>query len=233
MDNNNFIILTKDFLIEHYINQNKNIKEISKEFHISDQIISRKIHEYEIYKKYNRKLSKIHNKNKIEELGFTFVNNNLNNLKTKQLFICHCGNKFYVMPDSLLRNHTKSCGCLKNLSGVDANRWNGYQEISLSYWHNIKNGAKNRNLEFNITLEYIWELFLKQNRKCTLSNIKLTLGSRKTQTASLDRIDSSKGYIEDNIQWIHKMLNIIKMDLRQEDFIIYCNLVAKTHPRDV
>lgn len=33
------------------------------------------------------------------------------------------------------------------------------------------------------------------------------------QTASLDRIDSSKGYTIDNVWWIHKQLNWMKWDL--------------------
>ena len=37
-------------------------------------------------------------------------------------------------------------------------------------------------------------------------------------TASLDRIDSKKGYTIDNIQWVHKDVNKMKMDLQEEDF---------------
>jgi hypothetical protein len=46
-----------------------------------------------------------------------------------------------------------------------------------------------------------------------------------THTASLDRIDSSKGYFKGNVQWIHKDLNVMKMDLTEEKFIDYCKLV--------
>lgn len=46
-------------------------------------------------------------------------------------------------------------------------------------------------------------------------------------TASLDRIDSTKGYTLDNIQWVHKHINVMKMDLDQEYFIKLCKLVTK------
>jgi hypothetical protein len=39
-------------------------------------------------------------------------------------------------------------------------------------------------------------------------------------------IDSSKGYIEGNIQWVHKDINNMKWDFTQEEFINYCKLVA-------
>lgn len=48
----------------------------------------------------------------------------------------------------------------------------------------------------------------------------------KTTTASLDRIDSSKGYIKGNIQWIYKDLNLIKQNFEQKYFIDLCNKIA-------
>ena len=45
-------------------------------------------------------------------------------------------------------------------------------------------------------------------------------------TASLDRIDSTRGYTVDNIQWIHKDLNRMKWNLPNDYFINICTLVA-------
>jgi len=47
-----------------------------------------------------------------------------------------------------------------------------------------------------------------------------------TRTASLDRIDSSKGYTPDNTQWLHKRVNKSKMEFDQKDFITMCRAVA-------
>ena len=43
---------------------------------------------------------------------------------------------------------------------------------------------------------------------------------------SLDRIDSSKGYVEDNICITTIAINIAKNDLSKEDFIEMCKTVA-------
>jgi hypothetical protein len=51
----------------------------------------------------------------------------------------------------------------------------------------------------------------------------------KNRTASLDRIDSSKGYTKNNIQWIYKPINSMKRDYTQERFIELCKLVAKNN----
>jgi hypothetical protein len=43
---------------------------------------------------------------------------------------------------------------------------------------------------------------------------------------SLDRIDSSLGYIEGNVQWIYKEIQFMKRVLSQEDFIGWCEKIA-------
>lgn len=45
------------------------------------------------------------------------------------------------------------------------------------------------------------------------------------QTASLDRIDSTKGYIKDNIQWIHKDIQRLKLNFSQTKLIELCQLI--------
>ena len=46
-------------------------------------------------------------------------------------------------------------------------------------------------------------------------------------TASLDRIDSTKGYVENNVQWTLKKINIMKNVFSQKEFIYLCNKVSK------
>ena len=49
------------------------------------------------------------------------------------------------------------------------------------------------------------------------------------KTASLDRIDSNKGYTKDNVQFVHKDINWMKQDFEQNKFIEYCKKVANKH----
>jgi hypothetical protein len=103
--------------------------------------------------------------------------------------------------------------------------------MPVRYFCAIKGSANRRKIEFSISPEYIWNLFLEQNRKCALSGEFISFhicGNKSTtQTASLDRIDSSKGYIEGNVQWLHKSVNKMKWDLEQDFFIKMCKKVAK------
>lgn len=43
--------------------------------------------------------------------------------------------------------------------------------------------------------------------------------------ASLDRIDSSKGYIPGNVQWVDKRVNYMKQALPEGEFAELCRLV--------
>ena len=119
----------------------------------------------------------------------------------------------------------KSCGCLKLAKGKANSHFKGYEEIHKSKWNSYIRNAKQRNISFSISIEYAWNLFLTQEKKCALTNLPISFWTNATErqaTASLDRIDNSKGYVEGNVQWVHKKINQIKMDMSVEEFIKLC-----------
>lgn len=105
--------------------------------------------------------------------------------------------------------------------------------ISKSKYGNLMHVAKERGISFEVTPEYLEKLWISQNKKCALSGIPLTMGISSHNwshtTASLDRIDSNIGYVEGNVQWIHKDINYMKCDFTQEEFINYCKLISDLH----
>lgn len=102
------------------------------------------------------------------------------------------------------------------LSQEKRNTYKDYEDIKGSFWRIVENGAKVRNLEFEITQKYIWELYLKQGRKCALTNWPIIFSRKESRTASIDRINSNLGYIEGNVQIVHKYINKLKMAWSQE-----------------
>jgi hypothetical protein len=145
---------------------------------------------------------------------------------------CRCGTKRTLSSNSLKTGNTKSCGRCKAFVGSANKNWKGYGEISRHFFRQIYHNAAMRKIEFQLSIEHIWDLFLKQNRKCVFTNVELIFAKsyktneRKMQTASLDRIDSSLGYLEGNVQWVHKDINMMKRGILNEDFIRLCSLVA-------
>lgn len=94
----------------------------------------------------------------------------------------------------------------------------------------VKNGATRRNITLDLRLEDLEVLYERQGRICALSGKELKFAEdsrrRNDSTASLDRIDSSKGYVEGNVQWVHKVVNLMKNTLSQEEFKDWCRVVA-------
>lgn len=135
---------------------------------------------------------------------------------------CECGKTNIVASYHLVTGQVKSCGCLLT-------KCKGYGEISLGYWTKMRRAALERNLSFEITIEEIWNLFLKQDRKCALTGVHLILGATSRNainTASLDRINNDFGYTIDNVQWIHKKINIMKNHFNNDEYIFWSRLVS-------
>ena len=143
---------------------------------------------------------------------------------------CDCGQETEVLGTHLIQGNTTSCGC-NRASGKEHYKWSGCGDLTGNHWNQIvrnATGKKNRELvSIEITIEDAWNLFVAQGYRCALTNLPITLGSMKTKTASLDRIDSSRGYVKGNIQWVHKDINKMKNTFSQEYFIKMCKLVAK------
>lgn len=145
-------------------------------------------------------------------------------------YLCKCACELterYVNASDLYNNRSKCCNRCSQYKGI--------KELSGTYLSAIKKGARERNILFDLDIDYLYELYLNQAKKCALSGIELTLCSnyskknRHKQNASLDRIDSSKGYIQGNVQWIHKDVNLMKNVYEQDYFINMCKKIAKNH----
>ncbi len=151
---------------------------------------------------------------------------------TRVLWLCRCvcGNECKIRQTWLLQGKVKKCRCCSVLRAGNCN-WNGCGELSGTCWKCIQSHAKrkSRTLPFTITISYVWELYQKQKGKCALTGLDIPF-PRKVKDCSfpsLDRIDSNKGYIEENVQWVHKDVNLMKWNLDQNYFKEMCKLIAQ------
>lgn len=137
---------------------------------------------------------------------------------------CGCGTEKTVLGTHLLSGKTKSCG---NCSRKGRN-WKGCGTVSRTYYSSVKRGAvgsKGRKpVKFSVGIKHMaWLLDEVQNGKCALTGLPISI---KDKTASLDRVDSSEGYVEGNLQWLHKDINMMKRHYNQGYFVAMCNLVS-------
>lgn len=102
--------------------------------------------------------------------------------------------------------------------------YKGYHDLSGKRFSDIIYSAKKRNINFDLKIEYLWDLFVAQDKKCALSKVDIFMfrNRKHKSTASLDRIDSTKGYEVGNVQWLHKDVNNMKGSLTQTQCIELC-----------
>ena len=110
-------------------------------------------------------------------------------------------------------------------------------KISGRYWCSLMKNAKRRNIKITVTMQDAWEIFLKQNKKCFYTGLKIThtkylkrINNKNIYslgTASIDRKNSKLGYTKENIQWVHKDVNYMKMNLSEKYFIKLCKLISR------
>ena len=138
-----------------------------------------------------------------------------------------------VEQDYLRRNYAayslslgKECKTCSNRKTENSGR-GVYNGVRLSWVHKCKVGAETRGIVWTLSVEDIWQVYVNQDGVCNLSGIPIgwaTVG--QTHTASLDRIDSKKGYTLDNIQLVHKSVNMARGTMSVEEFIAMCNAVT-------
>ena len=151
---------------------------------------------------------------------------------------CDCGKYVDRREDYIINNKTNSCGCKhpRHLNGSKRSQWKGVGELNGHYFSTLKIRAEKHQLEFLVTIDFLWNLFLQQNRKCALTGEELWFSTASNmrkgveQTASLDRKNSLEGYTPTNVWWVHKDVNKMKNDYQLDRFIEVCNLVTKLYP---
>ncbi len=145
---------------------------------------------------------------------------------------CDCGFEKIQVAGNVVSGLSKWCLTCSHGQG-----YKNKETIPEPVWRTIVNNCKYRGRSLEITKEYAYNLFLKQNKKCALSGIDLVFATstkeynNRIQTASLDRIDSSIEYTEDNVQWVHKKINIMKNQLKEDEFVNLCRLIVNHHDK--
>lgn len=220
-------ILTKDFLIKEYIKLKKSYMLIANELGCGESTVIRYAQRHGIKSRsYVKDLEKI-------RFGKLLVKKRTSSKLGKSCWLCECtcGNEIVVFSSSLIQGRTKSCGCL-----LHERPWKGFEEISGNYWGRCKRSAKSRGHLFDLQIEYAWDLYLLQNRKCALSGTPIVFNRSycnprskelEFQTASMDRIDSNNGYVVGNVQWLHVRVNYMKQSMVQKEFIGFCRKISE------
>jgi len=92
-----------------------------------------------------------------------------------------------------------------------------------NYISTLLNHTSKRKKEFNIDIQYLLDIYERQNGICNISGIKMThIHGSVSTNISIDRIDSDLGYIKGNIQLVCYITNIMKNKFSMNELILFC-----------
>lgn len=98
--------------------------------------------------------------------------------------------------------------------------------------HGAKTRAAKKGLDYSLNSEILKKLLDDSQYKCAVTGLEMNLKSDGRKKAnpfkcSLDRIDSSKGYTEDNVRLVCWAVNQMKADRTDEEFKFWIETLHK------
>lgn len=174
-------------------------------------------------------------------------------MKTTKTICKYCNKEFekrnadYNRTEKLKGNHFCSRSCCTSYSNKKYSRGNikhfgekigKKTRTKLSpfkYFIKMAKLRQNKYGDYDITLEYLCELWEKQNGICPYTKLKMILpetsqSNRKSlYCASLDRIDPSKGYLKNNVQFVTQFINLGKNNYTSKEVYSFLNDVKKNN----
>lgn len=133
---------------------------------------------------------------------------------------------------------SRKCSGKANISNIPIDKRSDYdiskhannKHDEFTGFRNLLTRSKKRNHECTLTLQELKQLWEISNH-CVYSGVELKLPKTKgvnsqIYTASVDRIDSLKGYTIDNIQYVSIAINHMKNNMTHEETIELCKTIA-------
>ena len=137
---------------------------------------------------------------------------------------CDCGNTRWFQGSELINPNKcfecQQCAAKKRGNSIAVSNGKVGELTLTRYTHLVKSATK-RHKEFNVSIEYLWNLFKSQKQICAITGEYI----ESIEEASLDRIDSSKDYIEGNLQWTTYRANVSKHTMTMEQLYDFCKKV--------
>lgn len=149
---------------------------------------------------------------------------------------CKCGTERAYQTGQILSRGTLRARCERCYSDEMELSARVVDHIPDRFWKRLVDSARRRDIQITVTQEEAFSLYVAQDRACTLSGRHIYFTTLRTKynrytTASLDRIDPSKGYALKNVQWVHKIVNMMKGSLSQSEIIDWCSAVSNHRAR--
>lgn len=134
---------------------------------------------------------------------------------------CSCGTLKIIGATSLLAGNTQSCGCLQREKASEANKLFDSNPALRKLIDTYRNGAKNREIEYQLTLEEADAIFQKNCFYCNEKPSKISKEDKGKYTYvynGIDRVNNNEGYIISNVVPCCTNCNLAKHQMSIEEF---------------
>lgn len=146
--------------------------------------------------------------------------------------------------EKLNRRHFCSRQCVGSYSSnwhnpnayrYDITKHSGWRKDEYTKFRYHYRNIKNRFKDVEITMDDMKEIWEEQKGICPFTGVKLKLSSYTNieknilLSASLDRIDSNKGYIKDNIRWVSRGINLMKSNSSDKELWEMCRFIYENY----
>lgn len=169
----------------------------------------------------------------------------------KESVICeHCKNQFEKSSKEVARSLklgrkqfcSRSCSGknpsnishLKKVANTDTSKLNpGNRRDQFTGFREHLRRARSRDKEIDVELSDLKEIFDNQKGICVYSGVLLVHPIDRIcdpiYTSSMDRIDSNKGYVKDNIQFISIAMNNMKNSMTHEKMLEALSVIKQNN----
>ena len=136
---------------------------------------------------------------------------------------------FYRKKSGILSSECRSCFRERSSRNQHTRHYAGGVDYHLSYIaRGMRQRARMGDMECDIDAEFLKALLEEQGGLCAISGIPLTFVKGKGHiptNASIDRMDSQKGYTKDNVQLVAHQVNTMKSNLSVNQLIEWCKSI--------
>jgi hypothetical protein len=89
-----------------------------------------------------------------------------------------------------------------------------------------KGAARRKGLSFSLSTEDLMSMWEAQDGRCFYTGVRMSYaGDRLQESVSLDRVDSSKGYVPKNVVLCCNVVNLMKRDMPISELTRWCELI--------
>ncbi len=158
----------------------------------------------------------------------TITGPNLENRNYKSYFcLCSCGKTISVPKDKLTAGHKSSCGH-DGRSTIMTKCYRSLEDCLETRMKSALRRAAVNNWAFDLTVGVLLTKHEQQKGLCFFSGMKME-HAPGDYSISLDRRDSQRGYTCDNVVLTCSIINVMKRDLPEDKFILFCKMVSQKH----